>query len=167
VGKDARLTLALVFLLLDGVSRVRSFVVASWWCGHEAGPFLHLVGVLTGLHRALLESSSRRSRMDVGWRPTAATMVDGGAASTRCLAATTDALRRHLRAAARLLRRYFSALVQVERLGPGPVALASSCPTRQSSPVSWARKLREAKVIWLPGAKMSRSRRMMSSWKLK
>lgn len=37
--------LALVFLLLNGGSRVCPFVVALWRRGHEACSFLHLVGV--------------------------------------------------------------------------------------------------------------------------
>jgi hypothetical protein len=78
--------------------------------------------------------------MDVSWCPTTATMVDGGTAFTHRLAATMDALRRCLRVVMRLLRRCFFALVRVERLGPGPVALASLWLTRRSSPVSWVRK---------------------------
>jgi hypothetical protein len=50
-GEDAHLTLVLVFLLLDGGSQVRPFIVASWWHGHEAVSFLHLIEVQNGLHR--------------------------------------------------------------------------------------------------------------------
>jgi hypothetical protein len=35
------------------------FVVASWWLGHEACSFLHLVKVQAGSVEAMLESSSR------------------------------------------------------------------------------------------------------------
>lgn len=51
MGEDACMTLALVFLLLDGGSQVPRFVVASWWRGHKAGSFLHPVGVQVMLHR--------------------------------------------------------------------------------------------------------------------
>jgi hypothetical protein len=50
-GEDACMTLALVFLLLDGGSQVPRFVVASWWCGHKEGSFLRPVGVQVMLHR--------------------------------------------------------------------------------------------------------------------
>jgi hypothetical protein len=48
--------------------------------------------------------------MDVSWRPTTATMVDGETASARSLSAIADAVRHHLRVVTRLLRRRFSSL---------------------------------------------------------
>jgi hypothetical protein len=81
-------------------------------------------------------------------------MVDGGAAVAHCLAATTDELRRRFRVVMRLLRHHFSALVWVERLGHRPVALDRLWLMRRSLLVSWARKLTETKVIWLPGVKV-------------
>jgi hypothetical protein len=50
-GKDARLTLVLVFLLLDGGSQVPPFVVALWWRGHEVGSFLRLIEVQDRFYR--------------------------------------------------------------------------------------------------------------------
>jgi hypothetical protein len=57
--------------------------------------------------------------MDVSWRSTTATMVDGETASARSLAVIADALRHHLRVVTRLLRRRFSSLAWVERSGLG------------------------------------------------
>jgi hypothetical protein len=68
--------------------------------------------------------------MDASWRSTTGTMADGGNASTRSFVAVVDVLRHLLRAAKYLLRRCFSALVQVERLRTGPVILATLWLTR-------------------------------------
>jgi hypothetical protein len=46
---------------------------------------------------------------------------------------------------------------------PHPVALASLWLMRRISPISWVRKLREPKVIWLLGVNVSLPR-MLSSW---
>jgi hypothetical protein len=69
-GEDARMTLALVFLLLDGGSQVPRFVVASWWRGHKAGSFLCLAGVQAVLHRGsarvVLNEIEDRRRLAIG-----------------------------------------------------------------------------------------------------
>jgi hypothetical protein len=58
-----------------------------------------------------LESSLRRSRMEVGWRPTMAMSVEGVIPSVFRLMVIASALSRRLRAAACLLRRHFFTLV--------------------------------------------------------
>jgi hypothetical protein len=83
--------------------------------------------------------------MDAGWQPTIGTMADGGIASAQRFAAMADALRRRLRAATCLLRRRFSTLVRMERLGLGPVILATLWLMRRTLP----------KVIRLPRMKVS------------
>jgi hypothetical protein len=83
------------------------------------------------------------------------TNVEGGAASTFCLMAVVSWLRQHFRAAAHLLRCRFSALLQLELVGPAPVATGMSGSMRRSSSVAVARKLREPNMMQLLGAKVS------------
>jgi hypothetical protein len=84
-----------------------------------------------------------------------ATRVDGDAPSFRCMVAAACWLRRRLRAAPRLLRHRFSALLLVERARPSPVAMGMLGMERQSSPVEVARKSRELHVMRLPREKAS------------
>jgi hypothetical protein len=80
VGEDACLTLALVFLLLDGESQVRPIVVASWQCGHDARSFLHLVGVQSGLRRGIARVILKKNEDGCWLASYNGTMVDSGAA---------------------------------------------------------------------------------------
>lgn len=64
-------------------------------------------------------------------------------------------MKRHFKAATRLFRRHFSALLPVERVGYVPVATGTSKVVRHRSPVAVARKSRVLNMMWLPGAKVS------------
>jgi hypothetical protein len=154
-GEDERLTLVQVFFFLDGVPKSPPSLSPRGGVAMKQALSCASSESTLGSIEALLELFSGRSRMDAGWRPTTGTMADGGVASARSFAAAVDALRRRLRVAAHLSRCRFAALVRVERLGTGLVILATLWLTRWSSPVSWARKSREPKVIWLLRAKVS------------
>jgi hypothetical protein len=83
-------------------------------------PISSAVSESSSLVEPWLESSSSRSRMDVGWWMTTAMNVEGKAPSAFCLMAAPSRLRHRLRATSLHLRHHFSALflVVVECTGP-------------------------------------------------
>jgi hypothetical protein len=105
VGEDARLTLPLVFFFLVGGLQVSPPLLPHGGMATNQALSCALSKSKSGSIKALLESFSRRSRMDVGWRSTTATMADGGITFACRLAAAANSLRRHLRATSRLLER--------------------------------------------------------------
>ena len=48
IGEDARLGLALIFLLLDGGLIIPPAIVVSWWWCHKEGPFERFISVGVG-----------------------------------------------------------------------------------------------------------------------
>jgi hypothetical protein len=84
-----------------------------------------------------LESSSSRSRTDVGWRLMTATRVEDGASTTFVLVCL---LRHRLRAETRLFRRRLFSLLLVECVGCVPMVPDMLETTRLSSPTAMAKK---------------------------
>lgn len=157
VGKDARLTLALVFIFLVGGLQVSPSIVASWRRGYEASSFLHLVRVHVGFHRGI--AGLIIEEVEDGCRLVTYNSHQGRRRDYFLppLSGSGGFIRRYLRVVVRLLRHHFSALVLMERLGPRPMVLTTLWLTRWSSSISSMRKSREPKVIWLLGEKVSPS----------